>query len=392
MKANCPNNKSGGRPAGSIEQAAIMDRTVDFGCVEIDRNRRWETPKKVVRRPMPTVATLGDFVKTSTKQSVFAKVAALEREEQREADSRKVIPRDQKPVGKPEAPATMGHSRIQRGRKVAGGAESLIISKEQMTGGAAKDLIISKIQMKSSESKGHCGAKPFKAESTKSTERAEAVDSDDERWIENFEAMYTDIMRLPPKKSDKVPLAGRQPARRGTPRSAESQHCGGLRRELQVAEVVFPEGSELQAAETELPRYTKVTVALDSGAGAHVINKSAVPGHPVQPSALSEAGAAFLAADGGRIRNHGEVRLNLMAKDGSGQQHRISSTFAAADVSRALWSVGLICDSGLKVDFTSSKATVSDQGGKELCVFLRQNGLYVAEVEVENPGFQRRGT
>jgi len=158
--------------------------------------------------------------------------------------------------------------------------------------------------------------------------------------------------------------------------------------------VVYPEGSELRAAEVDVPRYTKLKVALDSGAGAHVINKSAVPGHSVQPSAMSQAGAAFLAADGGRIENQGEIRLNLLSHDSKGQCHKISSKFEAANVTRALWSVGLICDSGLLVHFNSDRATVSEKGGKELCVFVRTNGLYVAEVDVENPqhaGFQRQG-
>ena len=44
MKANCPNAK---KPVGSIEQAAIMDRTVDFGCLEVEKSsKQWATPKR----------------------------------------------------------------------------------------------------------------------------------------------------------------------------------------------------------------------------------------------------------------------------------------------------------------------------------------------------------
>jgi len=110
---------------------------------------------------------------------------------------------------------------------------------------------------------------------------------------------------------------------------------------------------------------------------------------------MSAAGAAFLAADGGRIPNHGEVRVNMVSMDSKGKAHRINSRFEAADVTRALWSVGLICDSGLKVQLTSEKALVLDGGGQEICVFNRENGLYVTEVQVENPihaDFQRRGS
>jgi len=109
---------------------------------------------------------------------------------------------------------------------------------------------------------------------------------------------------------------------------------------------------------------------------------------------MSKAGAAFLAADGGRIANYGEVHVNLLSYDSKGKSHSISSKFEAADVTRALWSVGLICDSGLRVQFTSERALVLDKQGTEVCAFKRTNGLYVTEVDVENPNykdFQRRG-
>ncbi len=56
--------------------------------------------------------------------------------------------------------------------------------------------------------------------------------------------------------------------------------------------------------------------------------------------------------------------------------------------------MGLICDSGLSVRFSSERAWVLDPSGKELCVFNRTNGLYIADVQVENPiheDFQRLG-
>ena len=158
-------------------------------------------------------------------------------------------------------------------------------------------------------------------------------------------------------------------------------------------EVVYPEDAELRTAET-VPKLAKLKVALDSGAGVHVINKEDAPGHAVRPSTMSKSGAAFLAADGGRIANHGELSVSMLSRDSQGKTHRICSRFEAADVTRALWSVGLICDAGLNVRFTSEKALVTDKGGKELCVFHRTNGLYIAEVDVEAPSpelFHRRG-
>ncbi len=163
-----------------------------------------------------------------------------------------------------------------------------------------------------------------------------------------------------------------------------------------VIDVVYPEGAELLSSAVETPRYIALKVVLDSGAGAHVVNKKAVPGYAARASAMSSAGAASFAADGGRIKNYGEVQVNMVSLDSQGKQHLITSKFEAADVTRALWSVGVICDSGLDVRFSATRAWVLDEQGQELCVFHRTagSGLYIAEVMVENPDhpdFQRRG-
>jgi len=229
--------------------------------------------------------------------------------------------------------------------------------------------------------------------------RATADDSDNEEWIKDFELRHGDVEWLRPKEkgperrepTQSRPSAAGKWSRRGTPARVEACHLAPL-------EVVYPEGAELLATRSEpqrAPKYTTLKVALDSGAGSHVVNRRDVPGYRVKPSAMSAAGAAFLAADGGRIPNHGEVEVNMVSVDSQGKPHRIHSRFEAADVTRALWSVGLICDSGLKVQFNSERALVLDGSGQEVCVFDRVNGLYVAEVKVENPiheDFQRRGS
>ena len=160
-------------------------------------------------------------------------------------------------------------------------------------------------------------------------------------------------------------------------------------------EVVFPEGSEaLLMTGQDPPKYISLQVVLDSGAGAHVVGKKHIPGYKVMGSVLSRAGAAFLAADGGRIKNHGESLLRIVAEDSKGLEHAVTSNFQVADVTRALWSVGLICDSGLDVRFRKNDASVLDQNGNELCHFVRNGGLYLATVRLENPehpDFQRPG-
>ena len=161
---------------------------------------------------------------------------------------------------------------------------------------------------------------------------------------------------------------------------------------LNPLEVVFPE--EFLGAATVEEEFITFEVILDSGAGAHVVSSKMIPGYSVLESALSRAGAGFVAADGGRMDNLGEALLHLVTLDSRGGEHNVHSTFQVADVTRALWSVGLICDSGLKVEFGQTMAVIKDAQGVEICVFRRVNGLYVAKAKLRNPlfkGFQRPG-
>ena len=158
-------------------------------------------------------------------------------------------------------------------------------------------------------------------------------------------------------------------------------------------EVVYPEGF-LGATDVAQPEFFTVEVILDSGAGAHVISKRMIPGYSVVPSELSKAGAGFVTADGGRMANLGEAQLHMVTTDGRGGAHEVHSKFQVADVTRALWSVGVICESGLKVAFDEDKAVISTPDGMEVCSFERKNGLYVTQVQLRNPlheGFQRQG-
>ena len=190
--------------------------------------------------------------------------------------------------------------------------------------------------------------------------------------------------------------------RRGEAKEAKERE--GIEEKVRLDEYGMPDESTVNLLETigqpktelnlaEIPKYIWLQVILDSGAGAHVINRKMCPGYVIEESAMSRAGTAFRGADGGKIKNYGQVTLNLLSPDSEGNGHNIASRFEVADVTRALWSVGLITDSGLKVSFSKTNAYVHDQQGKELCVFTRQNGLYVADVKIKNPmheDFQRR--
>ena len=88
------------------------------------------------------------------------------------------------------------------------------------------------------------------------------------------------------------------------------------------------------------------------------------------------------------MANHGESLLKIVSEYSKGNKHHITSNFQVADVTKALWSVGLICDSGLDVRFKKHEALILDARGVELCRFERIGGLYVTTVMLENPEHQ----
>eukprot|EP00969_Alexandrium_andersonii_P164007 7248582-Alexandrium_andersonii.AAC.1 len=82
----------------------------------------------------------------------------------------------------------------------------------------------------------------------------------------------------------------------------------------------------------EFEGYTKVQLASDSGAAASVMPERLLAGHTVVPSEAYKRGTRYLAADGGRIPNLGEVVVGFFAKE----QHQCRIRFQVAAVKRPL--------------------------------------------------------
>ena len=132
-------------------------------------------------------------------------------------------------------------------------------------------------------------------------------------------------------------------------------------------------------------------MALDSGAGEHVADETSAPAYAVEESEGSKVGQNFVTAGGGRLRNRGQLKLNLRADNGrKGRDVRL--TFQVANVTRPLLSVSKICDAGFVVKFTSEMAIVEDKKGKEVCRFIRRKGLYIASMKLRNPKFRAKET
>jgi len=138
---------------------------------------------------------------------------------------------------------------------------------------------------------------------------------------------------------------------------------------------------EVETSEDDLMaigfKTTKILPALDSGAGEHVCGPDDIAGFEIKESAGSKAGKHFLAANGDRIANLGEVPLTMRSKDGA----KFGSTFQVADVTRPLYSVGRMCDAGCTVSFTKDAAVVK-KGEQTMVTFKRSGGLYIADLEI----------
>ena len=115
-----------------------------------------------------------------------------------------------------------------------------------------------------------------------------------------------------------------------------------------------------------------------------IIDSIEAPGYAVDAGKRSSA--TFSAANGEPIENRGQMTLSLLTTEG----HPVQSVFQACEVSRPLWSVSKICDSGCSVTFDDKGAVVKHKAtGKELCVFERKRGLYTASLPLGNPASRK---
>ena len=160
---------------------------------------------------------------------------------------------------------------------------------------------------------------------------------------------------------------------------AENEYSGFLSKVI-VSDVLkifeVDDADELLAAAESQPRV--IRVALDSGAGDHVASPADLEGFVVEESPGSKANKHFIAANGQRIANHGQVQARVL-HDKLGTS--FGSTFQVAEVSRPLYSVSKMCDAGAKVTIDAREALVH-KGGRLLARFERQGGLYLADFTV----------
>ena len=162
------------------------------------------------------------------------------------------------------------------------------------------------------------------------------------------------------------------------PQSQEPEQASEDERPVNLFEYAYEE--ELNAVTEEV----EIEVANDSGSCAHVVGPDQVPS-TVEIKKSPEC-KNFTGAGGDGIKNHGKAEVTLVKEDGG----MINNVVQVAEVTRALHSTGLICDTKKEVLFTETEAVVVPAGSlsrflgtiKRLAEYKRKGGLYVAKMKV----------
>ena len=128
---------------------------------------------------------------------------------------------------------------------------------------------------------------------------------------------------------------------------------------------------------------TEIEVANDSGSCAHVVGPDQVP-TTVEIKKSPEC-KNCTGAGGDGTKNHRRAEVTLVKEDGG----TINNVVQVAEVTRALQSIGLICDTKKEVLFTETEAAVVLAGSlsrfpgttKRLAEYKMKGGLYVAKMK-----------
>ena len=96
-------------------------------------------------------------------------------------------------------------------------------------------------------------------------------------------------------------------------------------------------------------------------------------------------GMHYLSANGGRIPNQGEVKLNFITRE----RHRCNIDFQVADVKRPLLAVSTLTRAGNDVTFDADGGKIINRKTKRTMSFVKRDGIYVLEILVAPPPSSR---
>lgn len=130
---------------------------------------------------------------------------------------------------------------------------------------------------------------------------------------------------------------------------------------------------------------------IDSGASENVISEAMASHYPTKPSAGSQKGLVYTAANGTTMANRGEKAVTFRTCEGYDCMLKMQVT----DVQRPLISVSRICDAGHRVVVTRQGGYIQHEGSGQITSFYRDHNGYRMSVEPTqdtSQGFTWQGT
>ena len=124
--------------------------------------------------------------------------------------------------------------------------------------------------------------------------------------------------------------------------------------------------------------WTRLSLAVDSGACESVMNPDDAPGHEVTETPESRRGDNFASATGEPIQNLGAMQLPMVLREMSLRSMRL----CAAPVTRPLASVKKICKAGHMVIFDEDGSYIYNKSSGEINMLREDDGNYMLDVWV----------
>ena len=128
--------------------------------------------------------------------------------------------------------------------------------------------------------------------------------------------------------------------------------------------------------------------AVDSGAEESVCPRGVFM-EPMVPSALSQAGLGYRAANGSPIKNYGQQKVQFATAEG----HRCNIPFQVAHVERVLISTYSLAQAGNVVEFSEAGGSILHVKTGLRIALVRKGAMYFLPMyvdAVQAPGFPRQ--
>lgn len=126
--------------------------------------------------------------------------------------------------------------------------------------------------------------------------------------------------------------------------------------------------------------YRKFSAYIDSGAIESVAPRKELPEFAIRESAGSRRGQHYATANGARIPNEGEQMVEALTNE----YVPVQMKYQVANVTKALCSVGQVCDQDNAVLFTKTGGYILNLRNKWKTPFSREGKMYVLDTWVKN--------